>query len=153
MSYSETYRFTITANVVLTTVYETNGSVPEKTASISLIFNDRQSDESTQSILMVASWIVPDEYKYISAGLLLTNDDGSKDSLKLGNEETNTAIKKYTANHPEGTNESSYIFTLTLKTSPAKGASVYGVAYLIFVDDAGQTHTIYTELQISKPVK
>ena len=153
VSYSETYRFTITANVVLTTVYETNGSVPEKTASISLIFNDRQSDESTQSILMVASWIVPDEYKYISAGLLLTNDDGSKDSLKLGNEETNTAIKKYTANHPEGTNESSYIFTLTLKTSPAKGASVYGVAYLIFVDDAGQTHTIYTELQISKPVK
>ena len=153
VSYSETYRFTITANVVLTTVYETNGSVTEKTASISLIFNDRQSDESTQRILMVASWIVPDEYKYISAGLLLTNDDGSKDSLKLGNEETNTAIKKYTANHPEGTNESSYIFTLTLKTSPAKGASVYGVAYLIFVDDAGQTHTIYTELQISEPVK
>lgn len=147
--YDNVYYFYISGNIALTAKY--SDKAIESKPLVSLIVNERNTvSETEQSLLLTAAWYIDSKYKVTAAGILYTFEDGKDLTIEAadGDDDITRTDSIPKNNNDLLGNNASYRYTLKLNGSNTT-KTVYAVAYVTYVDDSGNSVTIYTTVQIS----
>ncbi len=145
VSYDKAYSFYVTGNVALEARYSDTVVVKEPVITL-LVSERKETGNGSQYIIFTAAWSADSSYTFVEAGIILAKDNSKE--LTLENVDNSTILKKATR---LTTVEGTYAHTFTLSSDTAKANAVYARAYFTFIKD-GKVVTIYTTVQISKPI-
>lgn len=145
VSYDKAYSFYVTGNVALEARYSNTVVVKEPVITL-LVSERKETGNGSQYIIFTAAWSADSSYTFVEAGIILAKDNSKE--LTLENVDNSTILKKATR---LTTVEGTYAHTFTLSSDTAKANAVYARAYFTFIKD-GKVVTIYTTVQISKPI-
>lgn len=145
VSYDKAYSFYVTGDVTLEASYSDTAVVKEPVITL-LVSERKETGDGSQYIILTAAWSADSSYTFVDAGIIVATNN-NKD-LTLENVDEVTVLKKATR---LTTVEGTYTHTLTLSSDAAKNNAIYVRAYFTFIKD-GKVVTIYTTVQISKPI-
>jgi hypothetical protein len=133
VSYRTNYQFFLSESVTFTAVYVSEDTVINPTGITTIL--EVSKDVANGKLIFVSWSVIPEDYKIIKAGVIVTTDKTVGESGDGFN--ADTALKTVT-----GTTESGQLrYTYSVKSSKV----VYVRAYLVCSDADGVPHTVYGE--------
>jgi len=142
-SYEKSFRFYVYKDLTVTAMFTTEEVVEKPTVILTTTI--KEQTETTYKAEFMVTREVPEDYVFVSSGLLLTQsaDLGTNENLTFESHsvEGQTAIRLYRTVHT--TNDGQY--QLTVKTSAGK--TFYARGFVVYLDTAsGELVTLYTDV-------
>ena len=137
MSYNASYQFFADRNLELTAVFVADTEVVDAKGTTEIISTSKDATAKTMTFVSLSS--VPNAWTISMAGIIATNDATIANSGDGFNDKTATFVR----GHSASANYCRYTWT---KSKVDTGDVWYVRAYLVCVDAAGNTHTIYGDM-------
>ncbi|MBQ3004612.1 MAG: hypothetical protein IJD88_01650 [Clostridia bacterium] len=141
-SYDRTYKFYAYKSMTVTAVFA--DTLEEVKAIVTLTTEIKEATETTYKAEFMVTREIPEDFVFISSGLLLTQsaEVGTNENLtfEAHSEENQTAIRLYRTVHTD--NDGQYM--LTVKTS--SGKTFYARGFIVYINGDGEVITDYTDV-------
>ena len=135
LCYNSRFTFFADRNLTLTAVYVAENDVVKAKAMTEII----QKYSEGNNLVFVSLSTVPEDFKIVKAGVILTNDADIVNKDKFDD-------KNATYIFGDAWSGTTYRYTLT-KSNVANGDTWYARGYLIYTDKDGNTDTIYSAVE------
>lgn len=136
ISYDTSYTFFVGADVELIALTGTGTATPSAVIEVT----DNSLVDGGERVSFLTERTLPEGYVLVKSGVIYTADSTKADSLDLGNIGGTVSAKKSTFTNKNGQ------FRITLSSRDGSAITVYLRAYLVYMDDVGVTHTIYSDV-------
>ena len=142
VSYDRTYKFYAYKDMTVTAIFADEAVKAEPTVTLETTI--KEQTETTYKAEFMVTREVPEDYVFVSSGLLLTQsaDLGTNENLTFETQTENTsAIRLYRTVHTDNDGQ----YQLTVKTS--SGKTFYARGFVVYLDTAsGELVTLYTDV-------
>ena len=141
VSYDRTYKFYAYKDMTVTAVFA--DTLEEVKAIVTLTTEVKEPTTTTYKAEFMVTRDVPEDYVFVSSGLLLTQsaDYSTEETLTFEAQSENTsAIRLYRTVHTD--NDGQYM--LTVKTS--SGKTFYARGFIVYINGDGEIITDYTDV-------
>ena len=141
VSYSATYKFYAYKDMTVTAIFSTAAVEAEATVTLTTAVKDETG--TTYKAEFMVTREIPDDYVFVSSGLLLTQSSNysTNETLTFETQSNNTSlIRLYRTVHTD--NDGQYM--LTVKTS--SGKTFYARGFIVYINGDGEVITLYTDV-------